>query len=286
MRTILCLLPIALASACAPMNDPYYGGGYPGEPLPPASPYPPEPYPQPYPPYPQPGYPAPTPPPAYPGAERYRAIGTEPFWDLRIGRDLVFTDRGTNLNVTQPAPQPIVGFAGEIYRTQRIEVNITHGECTDGMSDRTYPDTVHVRVDGRDYRGCGASSDWFDSVDERGQPRPPMAMPGEAVPLDRTRWRVVAINGRPTPREGDYSMQFENGQLSARLGCNGLGASYTQNGATLDAGPVAGTQMACPDMSFETQGSAILNQVMTVRMRDRNRIDLTSSAGTIELRRI
>ena len=283
MRTILCLLPIALAAACAPYDP--YGTGYPGEPYPPASPYPPEPYPAPYPPGSQPGYPAPHPP-ANPGGETYRAIGTEPFWDLRIGRDLVFTDRGTNLTVTQPAPQPIVGFAGEVYKTQRIEVNITHADCTDGMSDRSYPDTVQVRVDGRDYRGCGAASSWFDSTDERGHPMPPMAGPGDSVPLDRTRWRVVAINGRPTPPNGDFSMQFENGQLSAKFGCNGMAATYTQNGATLDAGPVMGTKMACPDMSWETQGGAILGQVMTVHMRDRNRIDLSSGAGTIELRRI
>ena len=295
MRTILCLIPIALAAACAPY-DPYYGGGggYPGEPYPQSSPYPPEPYPGPYPPYPQqPGYPAPqpgypSPQPGYPGGETYRAIGTEPFWDLRIGRELVFTDRGRNLTVTEPSPQVIVGVAGEIYKSQRIEVNITHAQCTDGMSDRNYPDTVHVRVDGRDYRGCGAQSGWYDAVDERGQPAsPPMSTgPGDGPPLDRTRWRIVAINGRPTPPNGDFSIQFENGQLSARFGCNGLGGSYTQNGATLDAGPIAGTQMACSDMSFEIQGSAILNQPMTVRMRNRNRIDLTSGSGTIELVRI
>ena len=279
MKTISLLLALVLA-ACAPMNDPYYGDGYPPEPYPPASPYPPEPYPS----YPQPGYPAPTPPPAYPGDERYRAIGTEPFWDLRIGRDLVFTDRGTNLTVTQPAPQPIIGFAGEIYRTQRIEANITHTNCSDGMSDRTYPDTVHVRVDGRDYRGCGAASSFFEAFDERGQPvPPPIADPGDMVPLDRTRWRVVSMNGRPTPRTGDFSMQFEDGRLSAKFGCNGMGASYTQSGATLDAGPVMGTKMACPDMSWETQGGAILGQVMTVRMIDRNRLTLDSGAGTIEL---
>ena len=280
MRRISLLLPLALAAACAPIDDPYYGGGYPPEPYPPSSPYPPEPYP----PYPQPGYPTPSPP-SYPSAERYRAIGTEPFWDLRIGRDLVFTDRGTNFTVSQRAPQPIIGFAGEIYRTPRIEVNITHSNCSDGMSDRTYPDTVHVRVDGRDYRGCGAASAWFDSVDEQGRPRPPIAQPGETLPLDRTRWRVVSINGRPTPRTADFSMQFEDGRLSAKFGCNGMGASYTQNGATLDAGPVMGTKMACPDMSWETQGGAILGQMMTVRIIDRNRVTLDSSAGTLELAR-
>ena len=269
MKTILRLLPFALVAACAPYPDPY-GPGYPSEPYPPASPYPPE--------------PLPPVPPAYPAGETYRAIGTEPFWDLRIGRDLIFTDRGTDFSVSQPTPRPIIGFAGEIYQTPRIEVNITHVRCSDGMSDRSYPDTVHVRVDGRDYRGCGASLDFFNSIDERGEPRQPVG--GDAVPLDRTRWRVVAINGRPTPPGADYSIQFEDGRLSAKFGCNGLGASYTQTGATLDAGTVIATRMACPDMSFEREGSAILDQVMTIRMQGPSRISLTGSAGSIDLQRI
>ena len=53
-----------------------------------------------------PGYPGPAP---YPDAQaNYRAIGTEPFWDLEIGRDMVFTDRGNDARVVQPTPRPIV----------------------------------------------------------------------------------------------------------------------------------------------------------------------------------
>ena len=250
MKTILAFAPIALAlNACTAYADSYAGR------FPPAQP-------------------------AYPGGETYRAIGTEPFWDLRIGSQMVFTDRGIDFSVTQPTPRPIIGIAGEIYRTPRIEVNVNHVRCSDGMSDRIYPDTVQVRVDGRDYRGCGAASSWFNSIDERGEPRPPA---GEAVPLEHTRWRVVAVNGRPTPSQGDYSVQFENGRLSAKFGCNYLGASYSQAGSTIDAGTVVATRKLCPDMSFETQGTAILKQVMVVRTVAPNRISLTSSAGVIDL---
>jgi uncharacterized membrane protein len=49
----------------------------------------------------------------------------------------------------------IHGIAGEIYQTPRINVNIVHGTCSDGMSDRTYPDKVQVTVDGRRFNGCG-----------------------------------------------------------------------------------------------------------------------------------
>lgn len=124
------------------------------------------------------------------------------------------------------------------------------------------------------------------------EPYPPQTYPpgpppgvGMAPPLDRTRWAVVAINNRPTPRQGEFSMEFDAGRLSAKFGCNGIGAGYTQTGATLDAGAIIATEMACPDMSWERQGSAVIDQVMQVNVLAPNRITLTSSAGSIELMR-
>ena len=189
MKTIAALPLFALAlSACDPYyntgSQPYPQGpqgypqpGYPdpnypqgGPPMPPGGPVYPGPgqpdYPAPN--YPQPNYPAPNDP---SGETSYRAIGTEPFWDLEIGRDLIFTDRGNNVSVSQPAPTPINGVAGETYQTSRLEVNIVHRQCSDGMSNRSYPDTVDVRVDGRQrYRGCGAPIAYFNETSETGQP--------------------------------------------------------------------------------------------------------------------
>jgi heat shock protein HslJ len=92
--------------------------------------------------------PGPPPPP-------YHAVGTEPFWNLLIDeRNLTFTLAGSQ-PVLQPTPQVIHGFAGEIYQTPRINVNIVHGQCSDGMSDRTFPDKVQVTVDGHRFNGCG-----------------------------------------------------------------------------------------------------------------------------------
>jgi len=90
-----------------------------------------------------------------PPAPPYHAVGTEPFWSLLIdARDLTFTQPDAQ-PIRQPRPQAIVGIAGEIYQTPRINVNIVHGNCSDGMSDRTYPDKVQVTVDGRRFNGCG-----------------------------------------------------------------------------------------------------------------------------------
>lgn len=85
----------------------------------------------------------------------YRALGTEPFWGLTIdARNLTFSAPDAQ-PIVQPKPKAIVGFAGEIYRTPRIDANIVHATCSDGMSDRVYPDKVQVTVDGRRFNGCG-----------------------------------------------------------------------------------------------------------------------------------
>ena len=90
-----------------------------------------------------------------PKAAIYPALGTEPFWNMTIGaQEMTFTQPDAQ-PVRQPTPKVIVGFAGEIYRTPRIDVNIVHVRCSDGMSDRTYPDKVQVTVDGRRFNGCG-----------------------------------------------------------------------------------------------------------------------------------
>ena len=82
-----------------------------------------------------------------PPAPPYHALGTEPFWNLLIDEhDITFVQPEAQ-PIKQPTPKVIIGIAGEIYQTQRINVNIVHAQCSDGMSDRTYPDKV--QVDGR-----------------------------------------------------------------------------------------------------------------------------------------
>ena len=93
-------------------------------------------------------HPDPPPPP-------YRAIGTEPFWNVLIDPINITFTAPDSQPITQPTPRSIIGVAGEIYQTPRINVNIVHAQCSDGMSDRIYPDKVQVTVDGRRYDGCG-----------------------------------------------------------------------------------------------------------------------------------
>jgi heat shock protein HslJ len=210
----------------------------------------------------------PPPPPITPGPPggAYRAVGTEPFWDLTIDPvRMVFTDRGNNVQVVQPTPRVIVGFAGEIYQTPRISVNIVHQPCNDGMSDRTFRDKVQVTVDGRLFNGCGGETI-------------------AAATLANTRWRVAAVNDRSTPSQGDFYLNFDADRFSAKFGCNGMGANYRQDGDLIVPGPVMGTKMACPDMSFEIAAGQVLSQPLRLTWAGSDRLRLSSGPGrTIDL---
>jgi len=222
------------------------------------------------------GYPEPAPYPGVPaGQGDYRAIGTEPFWDLTIGRDLVFTDRGNNISVAEPTPPVRRGVAGESYVGRRLSVNIVHAPCSDGMSERSYPDRVDVTVDGRAYRGCGANSAFFARTGEDGRPRQ-----GEHD-LSNTNWRVMSINRQPVPMSG-YYFNFAPDTVSGRLGCNSIGGGYTVAGSTLRAGALMMTKMGCPDMRYEVQGTRIMSQPMTLS-ESGDRMTLSNRIGTIEM---
>ena len=209
----------------------------------------------------------------YPGQEApYHASGTEPFWSLDIdARSMRFAQASGQGPVEEATPPVIHGFAGEIYQGRRINVNIIHGQCSDGMSDRTYPDKVQLNVDGRSFNGCGGGSDRAGAA-------------GGA--LADSHWRVAAVNGRATPDLPKYRMDFTADRVSAGFGCNGMGGSYVLDRDMLSVGPMMGTKMFCgePAQGFETQGSAVMNLPVRVRFGP-GRATLTNNAGVIELER-
>ena len=208
----------------------------------------------------------PPPSPDQPVSAPYHATGTEPFWSLDIdARTMRFSEPSGRPPVEEATPPVIHGFAGEIYQGRRINVNIIHGQCSNGMSDRTYPDQIQLNVDGRAYRGCGGAA------------IAPSSLVG-------TNWRVAAVNGRATtPAADPFAMNFEAARFSATFGCNRLGAEYRQTGDMVTAGPVIATRMACPDMRYENQGSAILSRPMRINWNGGDRLTLSNDAGSIEM---
>lgn len=210
--------------------------------------------------------PAPVPAPA---TAVYRAVGTEPFWSLTLdGRDMVFTEANRpGQRIVVPQPRVIIGFAGEIYQAPRMGVNIVHGACSDGMSDRLYPDKVQLRVDERSFEGCGGD---------------PVASESR---IADTRWSVLSVNGRQTGGGERFTLAFTRDRLSGQFGCNRMSGTYRASPSGLTAGPLIATRMACADMRFEDQAGRILAQPVILRTLPNLDLELANAAGSIRLRR-
>ncbi|MES2903187.1 MAG: hypothetical protein V4696_03295 [Pseudomonadota bacterium] len=93
-------------------------------------------------------------PPATP-TPSYKALGTEPGWTLTVTPTSMSYegDYGATI-IAEPSPPRFRPVAGR-YAGTRLVVTIAPGPCSDGMSDRTYRDTVTVSADGSIVSGCG-----------------------------------------------------------------------------------------------------------------------------------
>jgi heat shock protein HslJ len=110
--------------------------------------------------------------------------------------------------------------------------------------------------------------------------------PAPLTDLAGTSWRVVAVDGRPTPATGDYSLRFNaNGGLGARFGCNSMGGQYRLTGDLLTVSNLASTLMGCPEpaATFERDGAEVLGQPMRIAFTSNERMSLSNAAGSIAL---
>ena len=91
-----------------------------------------------------------------------RALGTEPFWSVELnGSEMVYTSPDTAaLRAPQPAPvmQGTIAIYENQVQDQEFKVTLTATECSDGMSDRTYPLTAIVKIGDRTLTGCAATA--------------------------------------------------------------------------------------------------------------------------------
>jgi len=96
----------------------------------------------------------------------FRGLGTEPFWSLEVDGgeapemrlDLDMGER--RLLVAGAAPlDEGEGWSGSADDGSAVTLRVTRGDCSDGMSDMTYPATVELQVGEEAYRGCGAFLD-------------------------------------------------------------------------------------------------------------------------------
>ena len=91
--------------------------------------------------------------------EALRFTGTEPFWGGEVaGGSLTYTTPetpdGTTIAVERFAGRGGLSFSGQ-YQGADFEMAVTPLECSDGMSDRTYPFTVTLQLGEEQRNGCG-----------------------------------------------------------------------------------------------------------------------------------
>lgn len=90
--------------------------------------------------------------------------GTEPFWGGTV-RDETFTYstpedmEGTQIAVTRFAGRGGLSFSGEL-EGRALDLAITPAECSDGMSDRTYPFVATLQLGTEQREGCA----WLESA--------------------------------------------------------------------------------------------------------------------------
>ncbi|MGQ2976797.1 MAG: META domain-containing protein [Sphingopyxis sp.] len=211
-------------------------------------------------------------PPQGPGeqpAAAYMALGTEPGWTLEITPSRLNYDGDygeTKIMVPNPGAKPSMN--GERYVTDRLTVDITHAECSDGMSDRRYRDTVTVIADGKTAKGCG------------GKILPPTELAG-------TNWTFVSIGGVAVAGGRPTALQFDGNRMSGSAGCNRFSGTYSVDGGTLKAGPLMATEMACPGMELEQAFFKLMSTPVSLTFADDGTLILTGIEGrTAVLRRV
>ncbi len=230
---------------------------------------------------PAPGRPGPPQRPRPPASDTYRAIGTEPGWALTIGpRTMRYEgDYGQNV-VEAPTPEARTTPNGRRYQTRQLTVDITRTPCSDGMSDRRYPETVRVTTQRGTVRGCGGLAN------DRPQPSRP-GKPGQpSASLSGTSWTIDAIDGRPVRLDRPANVEFTRDRIQGRAGCNSFNGAYQERRDTLVTGQLAVTRMMCQGnaMTVENRFLKILGGPVTVQQRGQT-LTLSSREGSVTLRK-
>lgn len=86
--------------------------------------------------------------------------GTEPFWGGTVdGGTFTYTTPenmdGTPIAVSRFAGRGGLSFSGELDG-QAVDLAITPGECSDGMSSRTYPYNATLQIGSEQRAGCAS----------------------------------------------------------------------------------------------------------------------------------
>ncbi len=99
-------------------------------------------------------------------------------------------------------------------------------------------------------------------------------------------WNIIEINGAavvPAPNQEFPFIRFDTttGKVSGNSGCNRMTGSFDVNAkpGTIEFGTMAGTRMACPDMTLEQNVLSALGQVKKYKKLGKENIALCSSSN-------
>lgn len=195
-------------------------------------------------------------------SQPYRALGTQPFWSLTIDGQTIRYEPASGTAITLPSPRPIVGFNGERYVTRRLTVDITHAKCSDGISDRSYRDTVVLSVDGRKLRGCGGEAASPTTLLEGG-------------------WTIRSVAGRQPVADTRPEVRFEGTRINGTTGCNNFGGTFRFERGHLTTGALITTRRACigPVNAQEQNLLKLLGQRLSVSRGSGNTLRMSGRSG-------
>ena len=105
-------------------------------------------------------------------AETIRLVGTEPFWGGTIrGNEMLYStpenQAGESIAVRRFAGNNGLGFSGT-WDGMPLDLTITPGTCSDGMSDRSYPFVATLKLGDEQRNGCA----WTDRMPFSGTESP------------------------------------------------------------------------------------------------------------------
>ena len=180
---------------------------------------------------------------------------------------------------TRHAFLPETLWRGSPAAGRDLVVWLQDSTCTDNMSGNQLPVTARVSTpDGRFLSGC------CRVAAKAAGGKMPTQIEGAAWRLEELPGvspAALAQPGRPV------TLRFESGRLSGFAGCNNFTGGYSLEGDQLKIGPVASTQMACPEpgSSIETAFHKALSGTLRYAV-DGDILTATNASGaTLRFRR-
>lgn len=121
--------------------------------------------------------PAPASPPVLAGVDLtqpLRALGTEPGWALDVGSTELAIEGMDRPLQQAPRPDPVVHGTTATFTTATeagvpLVLTLIATDCSDGMTDRTYPLVARVEFGVETLTGCAAATEAIMSVGESGR---------------------------------------------------------------------------------------------------------------------